>query len=168
MRSLETTSCDIRNNFPVWHWETNAGVFPKVTATAGGCSDCWKLRRVAGEAHNVTENTLSIWIIFSLQLQQTETSDRKLFFFQHGLLVMQTLCNIREYSGSSEYSECCPEVQSAALVLPCGGVVSLAHHHCCRLPRWTPGPVPLYQMSLDQQQSLPNLVIDCWMYGYVI
>ena len=55
----------------------------------------------------------------------------------------------------------CPEVQSAARVLPCGGLISLAHHHCCQLPRWTPGPVPLYQMSLGHQQSLPNLVIDC-------
>ena len=33
----------------------------------------------------MTENALSILIvIFSIQLQQTETSDRKLFIFQHG------------------------------------------------------------------------------------
>ena len=49
-----------------------------------GCN-CWKLRRVAGKARNMTENALSILIIFSKQLQQTETSDRKLFIFQHGL-----------------------------------------------------------------------------------
>ena len=52
-------------------WETNAGEFP---ATAGGCSDCWKLLRVAGEAGNVTENVLSILIVLlSIHLQQTET-----------------------------------------------------------------------------------------------
>ena len=62
--------------------ETNAGELPEVTATAGSCGDCWNLRRVAGEARNMTENALSILIvIFSLQLQQTETSDRKLCFF---------------------------------------------------------------------------------------
>ena len=34
----------------------------------------------------MTENALSISIvIFSLQLQQTEISDKKLFVFQHGL-----------------------------------------------------------------------------------
>ena len=53
-----------------------------VTATVGNCSDCWKLRRVA---RNMTENVLSILIVmFSVQLQQTEISDRKLFIFQHG------------------------------------------------------------------------------------
>ena len=43
--------------------KTNAGEFPEVTATAGGCSDCWKLRWVAGEARNMTENALSILIV---------------------------------------------------------------------------------------------------------
>ena len=52
-------------------------------ATVGSCSDCWKLRRVAGEACNMMENALSIFI-FSVQLQQTEISDKKLFIFQHG------------------------------------------------------------------------------------
>ena len=33
----------------------------------------------------MTENALSILIIFSVQLQQTEISDRKPFIFQHGL-----------------------------------------------------------------------------------
>ena len=51
--------------------------------TAGSCGDRWKLRRVAGEAHDMTENALSIFIIFSVHLQQTETSGRKLFIFQH-------------------------------------------------------------------------------------
>ena len=37
----------------------------------------------------MTENALSILIIiFSIQLQQTETSDRKLFIFKHGCLVV--------------------------------------------------------------------------------
>ena len=54
-------------------------------ATVGRCDDGWKLRRVAGEARNMTENALSILIlIFSVQLQQTETSDRKLFIFHLG------------------------------------------------------------------------------------
>ena len=54
--------------------------------TVGSCSDCWRLRQVADEARNITENALSILIvIFSLQLQQTEISDRKLFIFQHGV-----------------------------------------------------------------------------------
>ena len=51
--------------------------------TVGGSGNCWKLRRVAGEARNMMENALSILIvIFSIQLQQTEISDRKLFIFQ--------------------------------------------------------------------------------------
>ena len=54
------------------------------TATVGSRGVCWKLRRVASKAHNMTENALSILIvIFSIQLQQTEISDRKLFIFQH-------------------------------------------------------------------------------------
>ena len=59
------------------------GESPEVTATAGGCCDCWKLRRVAGDARNMTENALFILIVFfSAQLQQTETSDRKLSIFR--------------------------------------------------------------------------------------
>ena len=38
--------------------ETNVGELPEVTATARGCGDCWKLRRVAGEARNMMENAL--------------------------------------------------------------------------------------------------------------
>ena len=38
----------------------------------------------------MTENALSILIIiFSVQLQQTEISDRKLFIFQHGMKLVQ-------------------------------------------------------------------------------
>ena len=49
------------------------------------CGDSWKLWRVAGEACNMMENALSILIvIFSIQLQQTEISEWKLFIFQHG------------------------------------------------------------------------------------
>ena len=52
--------------------------------TVGSCGDCWKLRRVAGEAHNMKENALCILIvIFSVHLQQTENSSRKLFIFHH-------------------------------------------------------------------------------------
>ena len=35
----------------------------EVTATAGACSDCWKLWLVAGKARNMTENTVSILIV---------------------------------------------------------------------------------------------------------
>ena len=53
-------------------------------AAVGSCGDCWKLLRVAGKACNVTENALCILIVlFFVQLQQTEISDRKLFIFQH-------------------------------------------------------------------------------------
>ena len=51
----------------------------------GSCGDSWKLRRVAGEASNMTENALSILIvIFSAQLQQNEIPERKLFIFHLG------------------------------------------------------------------------------------
>ena len=71
MRSLKTTSGDLEqlpslalgNDF----WETNAGEFPEVTATTEGvaatvksCGNCWKLRWVTSEAHNMMENALSI------------------------------------------------------------------------------------------------------------
>ena len=53
--------------------------------TVGRCGDGWKLRRIAGEARNMTENALSILIvIFSVQLQQTEISERKLFISHLG------------------------------------------------------------------------------------
>ena len=53
--------------------------------TVGRCGDGWKLRRIAGKARNMTENALSILsVIFSVQLQQTEISERKLFIFHLG------------------------------------------------------------------------------------
>ena len=55
---------------------------PVPAVTVGSCGDSWKLRRVAGEASNMSENALSILIvIFSAQLQQKEISERKLFIF---------------------------------------------------------------------------------------
>ena len=39
---------------------------PEALATAGGCSDCWKPWRVAGDACNMTENALSILIVIFL------------------------------------------------------------------------------------------------------
>ena len=67
MRSLETTSGDsettsslaLGNDFR----ETNAGELPEVKSTAGGCGNCWKLRRVTGKVRNMTENDLSILIV---------------------------------------------------------------------------------------------------------
>ena len=45
------------------------------------------MQRVAGKVGNMTKNALSILIvIFSVQLQQTEISERKLFIFQHGTI----------------------------------------------------------------------------------
>ena len=65
MQSLETISGhqSLRNDFP----ETNVWEFPEVMATAGGCSDCWKPRRVADDVHNMMENALFIliFIIFA-------------------------------------------------------------------------------------------------------
>ena len=40
----------------------NAGELPEVMETAGGWGDCFKLRQVAGKAHKMTENALSILI----------------------------------------------------------------------------------------------------------
>ena len=58
----------------------------EAAASAGSCGICWKLRWVAGKARNMAENALYILIVlFSLQLQQTEISDRKLFIFKHGI-----------------------------------------------------------------------------------
>ena len=52
----------------------HCALHPRFAAvTVGSCCDSWKLRRVAGEASNMTENALSILIvIFYAQLQQTE------------------------------------------------------------------------------------------------
>ena len=49
--------------------------------TVGRCGDGWKLRRITGEARNMMENALSILIvIFSVQLQQTEISEKTVYF----------------------------------------------------------------------------------------
>ena len=74
MQSLEMTSGDLEttSEFSLGNdFQETIDVW-----VARGYSNCWKLRRVADEAHNMTENALSILIIFSVQLQQMETSDR--------------------------------------------------------------------------------------------
>ena len=43
----------------------------------------------------MTENVHSILIIFSVQLQQTETSDRKLSIFQHSRIVTDGLPTLK-------------------------------------------------------------------------
>ena len=87
MRSLETTSGDLETTPSLAHGN-ECGI------VARGYSNCWRFRQlwklqqlleavatagscgwVAGKACNMTENALSILIIFSVQLQQTETSD---------------------------------------------------------------------------------------------
>ena len=57
--------------------------------TVGRCGNGWNLEAATGcwrpgEDRNMTENALSIIIIFSVQLQQTEISERKLFSFHYG------------------------------------------------------------------------------------
>ena len=53
--------------------------------TVGHCGNGLKLQRIAGKARNMMENALSILIvIFSIPLQQTEISERKLFIFYLG------------------------------------------------------------------------------------
>ena len=52
------------------------------------------LRRIAGKARNMTENALSILsVIFSVQLQQTEISERKLFIFHLGVSLWNDLAS---------------------------------------------------------------------------
>ena len=61
----------------------NCALNPRfATVTVGSCGDSWKLWRVAGEASNMMENAVSILnVIFFVELQQTEISERKLFIF---------------------------------------------------------------------------------------
>ena len=80
MQSLETTSghSEMTTQFVSRHFETNAGELPEMTATALGYGYCWKPRRVAGDAHNMMENALSILIVIFLhnynkQRPQTES-----------------------------------------------------------------------------------------------
>ena len=92
MRSLEMTSGDLETTSQFGTWKrmreschSLQQLLEVAVVTVGSCGDCWKLRRVFGKALTMTENVLSILIvIFSVQLQQTETSDRKLCIFQHG------------------------------------------------------------------------------------
>ena len=78
-------------------------------ATVGRCSDGRKLRRVASEALNMTENALSIWIvIFSVHLQQTEISERKLFIIHLGSKEIK--CTIFYYSSSNDVN--CHSIQA--------------------------------------------------------
>ena len=91
----------------------NYALNPRFAAvTVGSCGDSWKLRRVAGEASNITENALSILIvIFSVQLQQTEISERKLFIFHLG---HETLWNIMKHSPFNAMISAC-DVETLAL-----------------------------------------------------
>ena len=41
----------------------NGEELPEVMATAGGCGNCWKPLRVAGDAHDMKKNALSILIV---------------------------------------------------------------------------------------------------------
>ena len=60
-------------------WEMNAESFQRlqqlleVAATVLSCGDCWKLRRVASEACNMMENTLSILIFIFSNKQRPQT-----------------------------------------------------------------------------------------------
>ena len=60
MQSLEMTSGDLETTSLFGTWKRE---LPEVTATAGGCGNCWKLRRVPGEARNMMENALYILIV---------------------------------------------------------------------------------------------------------
>ena len=70
------------------------------------CGGSWKLRRVAGEARDMMENALSILIvIFSVQLQQTEISERKPFIFHLGRHCCTTSTS-QTYNQSQAHSHC--------------------------------------------------------------
>ena len=59
----------------------------------GGCGDCWKPQRVASNVHDMTENASILIVFFPTQLQQTETSDKKLAIFQ-SVIMMSPWVNI--------------------------------------------------------------------------
>ena len=80
MQSLETTSGDFETTSEfgtlkrllgnkcerVSRGYSNCWRFQQLleaAATVGSCGNCWKLRRVAGEDRNMTENALSILIV---------------------------------------------------------------------------------------------------------
>ena len=79
------------------------------------CGSCCKLRRVAGEARNMTENAFSILIIFSVQLQQTEISERKLFIFHLGCASI----------GVSASASAQPPIASGIATMPQGSAITL-------------------------------------------
>ena len=66
--------------------------------TVGGCGDCWKLWWLLEAAMGCWQydGKFSFYFnsYFSVQLQQTEISDRKLFIFQHGIVpsIFGTIC----------------------------------------------------------------------------
>ena len=58
---------------------------PAVMATAVGCSDCWKLRQVAGESRNITENALSnLIVIFLYNSNKPRPQTESCVFFDVG------------------------------------------------------------------------------------
>ena len=105
MQSLETTSCDLEttSQFGTWKrmWESFQRLqqLQEVAATVGSCGDCWKLRRLLeaetscwrGPQYDGKCSLYILIVIFFVQLQQTETSDRKLFILNYELL-----CNLYE------------------------------------------------------------------------
>ena len=66
----------------------------EAAATVGSCSDCWKLQQLLEAATGCRkgpqhDRKCSFYlIIFSVQHQQTKTSDRKLCIFQHGCQIL--------------------------------------------------------------------------------
>ena len=94
MWSLKMTSGDLAwltwLSFPVWHLETTS-----VKRMRESYGNCWKLQWVADEACNMTENASSILIvIFSVQLYQTKTSERKLCIFRCGIALNEPPFNL--------------------------------------------------------------------------
>ena len=80
-------------------------------ATVKCCGDGWKLGWVAGGACNMTENALSIQIvIFSVHLQQTEISERKLLIFHLGK--QGTLSKMNPFRIAREINEICSKVEN--------------------------------------------------------
>ena len=61
MRSPEMTSSDLEITYQFGTWKRLLG--NECGRVSRGYSNCWKLRRVAGEARNMTENAISILIV---------------------------------------------------------------------------------------------------------
>ena len=91
MRSLETTSghSEMISQFVTRHLETNVGELPEVMATAQGCGDCWKLRQVASNAHNMRENAISIlFVIFLYNFNKLRPKTESCLFSMDYMLPM--------------------------------------------------------------------------------